>query len=241
MNAKGDESDFLKAVEPILQKFIENIDSPFVWTPLGLFILCVLGYVATRFKAFLYLALAFLILVFGADWVGRIQNRQTPPMPNPQTVSYREDTFRYLSDVQLKAVTMLEEGKKDAAAALIDQNLRFVDEALRQFPNDADFHALMGYTLKDMYQSSKNLLPMEKRREYLNRAKRSFEYALKLDPNNPSAHNGLGNVLFFEGKFDKAIKEHEIALRLTSGRYEAAAHDLDIVIRVKKGEIPFDF
>jgi tetratricopeptide (TPR) repeat protein len=88
----------------------------------------------------------------------------------------------------------------------MDQNLVRVEDALRSFPNDPDFHALMGYTLKDMYQSSKTLVPPEKRQSYLSRARQSFEEVLRLDPKSTGAHNGLGNVLFFEGKFDAAIE-----------------------------------
>ena len=98
----------------------------------------------------------------------------------------------------------------------------------------------MGYTLKDIYQSSKDLLSAEQRRAYLGRARKSFEYALKLDPNSAGAHNGMGNMLFFEGHLDEAIKEHDVAIKLTNGNYPAAEHDKQLVIRVKNGEIPFD-
>ena len=225
----------------MLRKFIENVESPFAWTPLGVFILCTLAYPVTKFGVFLYLSIVFILLAFGADWVGRWQNRQTPRRPIPQESSYRDDIFSYLASVQAKAVGMLESGKPSAARALIDKNLRAIDEALKTFPNDADLHALMGYTLKDVFQSSKNLLPADQRQAYLGRARKSFEHALSLDPNNASAHNGMGNVLFFEGHFDEAIKEHETALKLTDGNYPAAEHDKRRVIGVKNGEIPFDF
>ena len=42
---------------------------------------------------------------------------------------------------------------------------------------------------------------------------RVLRAALQLEPQNASAHNGLGNVLFFEGQFDAAIKEMDAALR----------------------------
>jgi len=241
LNTDTGGSEFLKAAEPLLRKFLENIENPFVWMPLGLFILCVLAYPVTKLKIFPYLAIAFMVLAFGADWVGRWQNRQTPPEPNPQISSYRNEVFTYLASVQRKAVEMLEAGKADAARELTNKNLHAVDTALKSFPEDADFHALLGYTLKDVYQSSKNLLSPEQRKAYLSRARRSFEQALQLNPENASAHNGLGNVLFFEGQFDAAIKEHDKALQLTNGHYPEAEHDRRIVMAVKNGEIPFDF
>lgn len=228
-------------VEPLLRKVIENIESPFVWMPLGLFIVCILAYPITKLQAFPYLAIAFLVLAFGADWVGRWQNRQTPQEVLPHASSYRDEIFNYLASVQAKAVEMLLAGKADAARALTNKNLEAVDTALKSFPNDADFHALMGYTLKDIYQSSKGLLSLEQRKAYLNRARTSFETALQLDPENASAHNGMGNVLFFEGRFDEALNEHDIALKLMGGNYPAAEQDKHLVMAAKTGQIPFDF
>ena len=198
-------------------------------------------YPVTKFRAFLYLSIVFVLLAFGADWVGRWQNRQTPPTPAPQESSYRDDILSYITTVEAKAVRMLESGKPSAARLLIDKNLKAIDEALKTFPNDADFHALMGYTLKDVFQSSKKLLSAEQRQAYLGRARKSFEHALSLDSNNAGAHNGMGNALFFEGHFDEAIKEHETALKLTDGNYPAAEHDKRVVIGVKNRKIPFDF
>ena len=99
----------------------------------------------------------------------------------------------------------------------------------------------MGYTLKDIYQSSRNKLSAEQRKAYLSHARSSFEKALRIDPRNASAHNGMGNVLFFECQFDEAIKKHDKALQLTNGNYPAAKHDKRLVIKVKNGEIPCDF
>jgi len=241
MDGNGRDPQFLPAVAPILRKILENIESPFVWVPLGLFILSSLGYPLTSAKAFPYLAIAFLLFAFGADGVGRWKNRQTPPTPRTHDPKYRDEIFRYLSAVHAKALDMVETGKMGAAQALAKKNLRAVDEALSEFPSDADFLASMGYALKEIYQTSKNLLPTDQRQAYLARAKQSLEHALGLDPDDPRARNAMGNVLFFEGHFDEALIEHDVALRLTDDNYPAAERDKRLVIRVKKGEIPFDF
>lgn len=237
-------TEFWKAVEPFLRKVLENIENPFVWMPLGLFILCVLAYPPTSFEPFLYLSIAFLLLAFGADWVGRWRNRQPPlPKPVPQEHNYRRDLYDYSASNQAKALSMLERGKPSAALALTQENLRAVDEALNAFPNDADFHSLKGYILKDAYQSSKGLLPANQRQRYLGRARASFEDALRLDPTNAGAHNGMGNILFFERLFDEAIKEHDTALKLTTDDQfrSVILHDKSIVVRAKNGEIRVDF
>ncbi|AKB85139.1 hypothetical protein [Methanococcoides methylutens] len=241
MSGNEDASGFLTVAEPIIRKFVENIENPFVWAPLAGFVLCILAYPLTGLELYSYLAIVLLITALATDWIGRWKNRQTPPDPIPETPEYRDEVFKYLASVQAKAVKMLESGKADASRALTNKNLRAVDTALRSFSEDADLHALMGYTLKDIYQSSKDLLSPEQRKEYLARARISFERSLKLDPENASAHNGMGNVLFFEGSFDEAISEHDRALELANGNYPAAEHDKSIVMAVKSGQIDFDF
>lgn len=96
-------------------------------------------------------------------------------------------------------------------------------------------------TLKDVYQGSKISLPGDQCQAYPGGARKSFEHSLRLDPNNASARNGMGNVVSFEGHLGKEIKEIEIALKLTSGNCPDAEHDGLLVTRVKNGEIPFAF
>lgn len=151
--------------------------------------------------------------------------------PNHQEPSH-EYLFKYLAGEQAKAIEMLVSGNQSAAMTLSEKNLKAVDEALKTFTNDADFQALKGYTLKDIYQSSKNLLSDKERQAYLRRAHESFNRALELDPNSPSAHNGLGNVLFFQGHYDEAKKETEKAIKLAKGDYPAADHDLNLILKI---------
>lgn len=241
----GDSTDFQKTGDLVIRKVLENIDYPYVWMPLGLFVLCVLAYPITNFEIFLYLSIGFLLITFVADWTGRWKNRQIkkdPPELNLEDKnSNRNEIYKYLTDVQMQAVSMLKQGKRSAAQDLTQKSLAIVDEALKSYPSDPDLHAIMGYALKDAYQSSKGLLPESQRQSYLGQARASFEHALRLEPNNASAHNGLGNILFFEGQFDKAIEEMDRAIELSGGKYASAEHDKQIVIRVKKGEYPFDF
>ena len=234
-------NDFWKAAEPIFRKFMENIESPYVWTPLGLFIFCILAYPLSQFQPFLYLAVLFLLLAFTADWIGRWRNRKTPVRPTPGIMGYKDAIFSYQTAVQARSVDMMEKGKLSSARSLINENLKAVEEALITFPEDPDFHALMGFTLKDVYQSSKNLLSPSQRQVYLDRARGSFETSLRIDPNNSSAHNGMGNVLFFQGQFDEAIKEYDKAILLSGNNYPAAEHDRKLALRVKSNEIPFNF
>ena len=195
-----------------------------------------------RKRPWLFAAIALLVVALGlgAYWSGFWKKAPPAKITTTGTAGYRKDIFNQLVKAQYKAVEMLGEDKAKAIR-LIDTNLSNIDSALGSFPDDPNFHALKGYAAKDVYQSSKKLLSNEKRNEYLSIARKSFENALKIDPKNASAHNGMGNVLFFEGKFDEAIKQHNTALRLTDGNYPAAKHDKQLVERVKSGQIPFDF
>ncbi|HWR84240.1 MAG TPA: hypothetical protein VN285_13145 [Candidatus Deferrimicrobium sp.] len=233
-------TDFGATITPIIRKFIENIENPFVWVPLGLFGLCVLAFKAAKFEAFLYVALAFLLVAFIAECAWRIKNRRTPRRPVPGEAAYAGNLKQFLIEVQAKAVALLQQGKVSAARALSEKNLEQIEQALAAFPDDADFQSLMGYTLKDLYQSSKGVVTHRERKRYLASARKFFDRAIEIEPHDASAHNGMGNVLFFEGRFDEAIEEHAAALRLSGGQYEAAKHDRLLVERVKKGEIPFD-
>ncbi len=176
----------------------------------------------------------------GTYWlIVRNTSKQTVGMP-VNTASYRQDIYNQLGRDQHEALDVL---KRDKAAAigLVDKNMTAIDKALQSFPNDPDFLVLKGYAAKNIYQSSKNVLDADRRRRYLIIARKSFEKAMEMDSDNAGAHNGMGNVYFFEGRFDEAIKEHDFALQLTNGRYPAAEHDKKIVERVKSGELAFDF
>jgi tetratricopeptide (TPR) repeat protein len=170
----------------------------------------------------------------------------TRPIPNGDQLvinqqGVRRDILNNVAKTQREAVELLSQGKREQGIALTDKNFVQIDQALQAFPNDAELHALMGYTLKDMYQSTKGLLPVEKRREYLSRARSALAQALRLDPKNAGAYNGMGNVLFFEGQFDAAIKLYNKALQLQQGNYPAAQDDKELAERVRDGKIPFDF
>ena len=172
-------------------------------------------------------------------------SRSAGPSPTaapaaPQT-RLRNDMLQEISRTQHEAVALLTQGRTAQAIALIDENSKRIEVGLEAFPKDAEFHATAGYRAKDMYQSTKGVVSTEKRRDYLSLARRSFEHALSLNPDSASAHNGLGNVLFFEGRFDAAIKEHDTALRLAGGNYPEAEQDKQLVIQVRDKKQPFDF
>jgi tetratricopeptide (TPR) repeat protein len=153
--------------------------------------------------------------------------------------TYRRDIMQKLTKEQNQALSFLDRDKPKAIG-LIDENLAKINQALKSFPNDLDLLVLAGYAAKNVYVSSKGILPPETRKTYLASARSSFEQALKLDPKDASAVNGMGNVLFYERRFDEAIRYHEQAISLANGKYDYAEHDLNMVRQVKSGKVPFD-
>jgi hypothetical protein len=177
-------------------------------------------------------------LAFGMYWL--TLSGDDRPTEIRKMLRPHDELVQRLSEAQQKAVELLEQGRRDQAAALIERNIRAIDLALQTFPESVPLQTLRGYILKDKYVSTKGA-PAQQRREYLDQARESFTQALRLDPDNASAHNGMGNVFFFLGQFDAAIEQHELALRLTRGNYPAAEHDKRLVEQVREGTVPFDF
>lgn len=92
---------------------------------------------------------------------------------------------------------------------------------------------------RDPITGGTDLLSPAQREKYLARGRMHFETPLRTDPDDPGAVNGKGNVLFYEGKLDEAIMHHECAIKLAGGSYPAAERDLNLVMRVKSGAVPF--
>jgi tetratricopeptide (TPR) repeat protein len=141
--------------------------------------------------------------------------------------------------LMVNANSSLEKAKAIAAA---DANLANIDNALKSFPADLYLRVLAGYAAKNVFASTHgtDLLTTEQRLKYLAQARKQFEAVLAIKANDPSALNGLGNVSFYQGDFEAAIKYHSQAIEESGGFYPEAQHDLDLVKRVKSGEAAFD-
>lgn len=160
------------------------------------------------------------------------------PTPTGKPLSREEVKQKLVAD-QFEAMKLF--GSDPARAKrIIDDNFDEVDKSLKAAPNDLELHTLAGYAAKNVYMSSKGVLMPEARSAYLLRAQHDFEHVLALAPDDAGAVNGMGNVRYFQRRFDEAIALHRRAIELTQGRYPAAQSDLDLVQRVKSGAQKFD-
>lgn len=184
--------------------------------------------------------------IAGYWWLNfRDQTADSTAQSEPsKSYSFSADIREKLRDdleTALKLLNSAEPSDKERALGVVDANLARIKSALESFPNDAYIHALAGYAAKNVFEGSRDrdLLSNERRQAYLLQARKHFEDALKLKPNDPSALNGMGNVSFYEGKFDTAIKYHESAIKEAGGSYSYAEHDLKLVKQVKSGQMAF--
>ncbi|MGC3977558.1 MAG: hypothetical protein QM751_04580 [Paludibacteraceae bacterium] len=67
----------------------------------------------------------------------------------------------------------------------IEKALKYLDDAIAQSPNKAEYYAVKG-NIEDRLGNSKN-------------ARASFEKALSLDPNSAESYGGMGRVMFNQG------------------------------------------
>ena len=192
---------------------------------------------------------AFAVIVGGGAsyWWLRFSDAPVDSTTQPERgdgSSYREDIRGKLYDdleQALKLLVSANPADKAKAIGMVDANLARISTTLESFPDDAYIHALAGYAAKNVFESLRgnDLLPAEQRQRYLVQARKHFEDALRLKPKDPSALNGMGNVSFYEGTFDAAIRYHELAIKEAGGSYPHAEHDLNLVKRVKSGAVAF--
>jgi tetratricopeptide (TPR) repeat protein len=99
-------------------------------------------------------------------------------------------------------------------------------------PLDARAMAQRGFIAKTLAQVCEARGDRAGRQQYYAEAAPLFEQAAKLNPEDPSAHNGLGNVQYALGNWDAAIQAYSRTVELAP-TYTAAYHDLTLAYEAK--------
>lgn len=99
-------------------------------------------------------------------------------------------------------------------------------------PLDPDALALRGYIAKTLAQIADAKDNQGDGEKYYREAERLFEGAVRLDPTNAGALNGLGNVCDARGDLDGAISAYRQAIEIDPN-YTSAHHDLAIAYEGK--------
>jgi len=150
--------------------------------------------------------------------------------PTPQLV----ETIRQLAEGQL-AVT--DRTGNDLAAAKKYQAVaaREMRAAEKKWRMEAMILNLAGYHRKNAYMLkhwSAIMAGRPPKDPLLDRAERYFYESLFVDPNDHSALNGLGSILFYERELDAAeffIRRAFLLAETAGVNYPAAQHDLQLV------------
>lgn len=136
---------------------------------------------------------------------------------------------------QAAAMNHLQDGEKAAARQALINATGLLEKA----PPGMNLrtYTLAGYiykTLGQLYQSQDK----ERSEQYWQKAGVYFKNVLDLNGRDPGALNGLGNVLFQQGKLQEALQMYEKALRIAP-TYAAASHDAAMVCeRLMNRDLP---
>ena len=140
--------------------------------------------------------------------------------------SEHKDSYNLLLQLyQTEAMQFLQKGDYEGA----EGRLKSADDLLEKIPQGIDNKtiALIGYLYKSLGQVYAKS-DMDRAKRYWEQAEKTFKLALDLNENDPNAINGLGNILYFQGQYLKALEKHKEALRLASN-YTSAANDAALV------------
>jgi tetratricopeptide (TPR) repeat protein len=106
---------------------------------------------------------------------------------------------------------------------------------LAKNPNDLLMLAQLGYIRKDLASVYFQEGRTSKGNETLESAEQCFKDVLARNSDDPSGHNGLGNIYAMRGNQDAAMKEYDIATTLAP-EYTYAWFDLALTLRSKLSE-----
>ncbi len=156
--------------------------------------------------------------------------------------SRTQDMEALVNQIGAAQITVLQTMTKDfqKAAEANESVGDAVDSAMQLAPLDPMVLALAGYQCKNNYlfkywdavqagRAPKDPLLLQ--------GERYFFETLCLDPVDPSALNGLGSILMLERELDAAEFFQRRAINIvkrSGGNYEAAQHDLDLILYFKQ-------
>jgi tetratricopeptide (TPR) repeat protein len=142
-------------------------------------------------------------------------------------VAQREREIAKIVNLQYAAIEAMDEGDLGAADARLREADSPIVAGLERSADDLMFLSLKGYQHKNWA-----MLQPDKMQEELDKAERLFNRVIALEPDDPSALNGLGSVAILRDDLDRAEECIRKALILEPD-YEAAWHDLKLVYKMR--------
>lgn len=167
-------------------------------------------------------------------------DRRTPlaPVIRHESLDLRR-TIVEIAERQGQVMALLSSDPDEAARAQAELD-PVMARARQKWKLDPMIVNLDGYHLKNAYMVrywGAIQAGRAPKRTLLDRSERRFFETLAIDPTDPSALNGLGNVLFFNRDLNGAEFFHRAAIAAAGGSYEAGEHDLELVLRYKRDAV----
>ncbi|MBY0402283.1 MAG: tetratricopeptide repeat protein [Cyanobacteria bacterium] len=97
-------------------------------------------------------------------------------------------------------------------------------ESMRQNPNNSYSHVALGIVYRNQTTSS-DMTYRGRTQELLSKAADEFKTAASMDPNNPEAHNRLGEIYRMQGNLESADSEFQRAVTIDPNYSEAVANE----------------
>lgn len=176
------------------------------------------------------------------EWKQREDSKERTPVPevsddkkvdtSDQTVTPGQ-LLAELKQEREKIHVLIKQGNRDEGYLALKTYLKAHHVALKKYPQDAELLTSIGYAYKDAYLYSRGRDSADQRLKYLKTSGDYFSRAVKIDPKSVDAFNGLGDVYFYQKKYDTAIKAYRTVLNLTGGKNAYAERSLQRALKAR--------
>ena len=165
--------------------------------------------------------------------VRRLAHQQIAAYPSPKPLWMSQGRIKsQISQVQAAAVELIREGRIEQAMESLKEAQALLGHAMEETPTDVTIKVLQGYFFKTVAQALGAVERTDLARQYLELAEVTFNLVAEDLPADQktlsdaaSAINGLGNVYYAIGEYEKAILTYQRATTLCPD-YAYAWHDL---------------
>jgi tetratricopeptide (TPR) repeat protein len=170
--------------------------------------------------------------------VRRLGGRLAQPaaMPTATMVLSPEEADRRGNALQADAMNWIAAGDPDAASERLAQGRGVLLASLQGAPDDPRLLASLGYIEKSQAQVEFLKRHQETAVMRLSDAAKYFTRALNADPNEVSALNGIANIYYFAGDYDRAINIGRLVVEKEPG-YLAGLFDFSLALDAKMNAV----
>jgi tetratricopeptide (TPR) repeat protein len=142
----------------------------------------------------------------------------------------REPALLKISQLESTSLSALREGNQARADAALVQAEEYLRNALDKLPNDVVLLNLKGILYKNRAIEYRQLDMDDKVKDELDKAERTFQKIITIEPQQPSALNGLGRVWDLRNDLHRAEVYFDKALEIDPG-HPAAKLNRERIIR----------